>query len=533
MEKVVIRYLTRGREWFNGDWKDWILDQAEKLPNYRTPTIAVVADVRLKTLYDGIVLFILGLAVSGLIWSGQIVGFDEGAVYVKINTRGWATDNNLKNPKIYDNFDLLYPQVEDGAIFIITSYQQSPTQARYGVSDKDSSRCIGTDIETESCKINQDCINPYTKHGIISRQECIYEDNGEINPENAEYGYCMIDGWCNQYIYYCVTNKIAYGTNMNCQSNCPACYNKTISSVNICDNNDIPFIDNKNSLYDSSFDDKPYICIQNSNNEIRKCFNDNYSGNLEINRCEGVYKTTNSLLTTETGLLLIEGINDWKIRFDITMKFPRFFQTRNMVNEYFNDTNIWYLDEILRKVNTNYDSIKENGILIQATGLFECSIFSRYCNKNWEFTRLDENNQGFELTYKLYVPGVSIFLEALKSRESRYIFNVKGIRMLVSVSSKMYAPDPIAALTAIGSIMGLLSMSHTITQLVMKKFHPKSKKYSQYLEVDYETWVEQEKTSIADAFYISIQKHMQALYNKEQKLKNLMGDEPKLKGKKF
>ena len=81
---------------------------------------------------------------------------------------------------------------------------------------------------------------------------------------------------------------------------------------------------------------------------------------------------------------------------------------------------------------------------------------------------MDDNNAGFGLTHRLYIPGVSIFLNSVKSMESRYIFEMRGIRLLATVSATMHVPDPMAALIAIGGISGLLGLSTVLTNLVMK-----------------------------------------------------------------
>lgn len=83
----------------------------------------------------------------------------------------------------------------------------------------------------------------------------------------------------------------------------------------------------------------------------------------------------------------MNGLQDWVLRFDIFMRFGKYWMTRNIVNEYYEDVNVWTISQILSKVDTTYENIKENGIVIAANGMFECTLFSSHCSVSWQFSR--------------------------------------------------------------------------------------------------------------------------------------------------
>ncbi len=133
-----------------------------------------------------------------------------------------------------------------------------------------------------------------------------------------------------------------------------------------------------------------YLCEHDENGEPHICYNrykTDFGANDQFSRCIEMYATTNSTLVPEQSQFLMQGLEDWVITFDIFMKFSKYWQVRNVVNEYYKDVNVWTLSEMLSKVDTTYDQIKNNGVIIAANGIFECTIFSSHCSASWQFSR--------------------------------------------------------------------------------------------------------------------------------------------------
>eukprot|EP01084_Bolivina_argentea_P232091 391243_1 len=156
--------------------------------------MAVIANVRLRYFHDATVTIILTLCIAGMILNGTILGVEQGANFVRIETKGWAKDQRGPDSQIYDIFDLRFPQVENGALFLTTNMIKSPVQTRFSNNEQTAARCTGSDT-TESCKLSKDCNYPsYTKHGFLD------EGTGCL-----EEGYCLVNAWCTQYRWLCKT----------------------------------------------------------------------------------------------------------------------------------------------------------------------------------------------------------------------------------------------------------------------------------------------------------------------------------------
>eukprot|EP01083_Nonionella_stella_P090575 253014_1 len=472
--------------------------------------MAVIANVRLRYFHDATVTIILTLCIAGMILNGTILGVEQGANFVRIETKGWAKDQRGPDSQIYDIFDLRFPQVENGALFLTTNMIKSPVQTRFSNNEQTAARCTGSHT-TESCKLSKDCSYPsYTKHGFLDEGTSCLEE-----------GYCLVNAWCTQYRWLCKTTKMPFSSDNECETNCAYCYPQ-IST----DNDGNPSCNGEIEAQRNGKSDKPFlVCELDENGDPHICYNrykTDFGSNSHFARCVELYETTNSSLVPEQNQFMMNGLQDWTVKFDIFMKFSKYWMVRNVANEYYADVNVWSLSQILSKVDTTYEDIKQNGIIIAANGRFECTLFSSHCSASWQFSRLDENNKGFGLTHRLYIPGVSIFLNSVKSMESRYIFHMKGIRLLASVSSQMYVPDPMAAIIAIGGIAGLLGISTVLTNFMMKFVSKKHELYQSHIELNYEDFVRQEKEQIKEAFDIAIARHMTVLFEQEQQMKKVL-----------
>lgn len=445
------------------------------------------------------------------------MGIEPGANYIKIDTKGWAVNTNERsndNQNVFDIYDLRFPQIENGAIFISTHIIQSPIQTRFFNDEQTQAVCVGSDKRTEKCSIDTDCWYPsYTKHGTMSNTRVCTE----VSHPNS---FCAVNAWCNHYSWHCRTNQISFQSQSECESNCAFCFSHNITQKE-CEKyskaDDV-------ALLSAEQRKKHYFVCEDNQQEFKKCYNrykTDYKFDDSFARCTKFYLSTNTSLSPNV-YQMSENINDLQITFDIYMKFSKYFQVRNIANKYYSEINIWNMSEILARVGTNYAEIKDTGIVIAAIGNFECTLFSDKCNGEWLFSRLDVKHAGFQLTHRLYIAGVSVFLNTFKSLESRYIYEMKGIRIITSLSSRLYAPDPMFAVIAVGGIVGLLAASTAIANLVMKFAIEKHAFYAANVCMPYEDLMKAEKEQIERAFNIPIANHMKILYEKEKELKRVL-----------
>ena len=68
--------------------------------------IMKIGNVRLRYIHDFISTLILTVSVAGLIFTGQLLGIEEGANFVRLDTKGFAKDQHQSLAKIWDAFDL-------------------------------------------------------------------------------------------------------------------------------------------------------------------------------------------------------------------------------------------------------------------------------------------------------------------------------------------------------------------------------------------------------------------------------------------
>jgi len=319
-----------------------------------------------------------------------------------------------------------------------------------------------------------------------------------------------------------VTSRKVFHKQAACETNCAHCYPKVAEVFDLDQGINRPSCGDVVRAEDNGRDTKEImLCEEDDDGLPHICFNRYKTDMRAGERCMSVYQSTSASLAGDETQFIMSGLDEWRIKFDIFMTFSRYYSERNVVNEYFADLNTWTVRELLGKVGADYDDIKMEGIIIAANGNFECTLLSSKCKAKWDFSRLDSNSAGFGLTHRLFLPGVTL-LGGINSKETRYIFEMRGIRLLASVSSKMYVPDPMAALIAIGGVMGLAALSNTITELVMAKIDPNKQRYTEFITLNYESFVEQEKEQLKDAFDIAIAKHMKALYAEEQQMMRLL-----------
>jgi len=479
--------------------------------------MTVIGSVTLRFVHDFVYVTILTVTMGLHIRSGKLLGVEEGANFVHVDTEGWAKDQHRHKAQIYDFFDLRVPQVETGALFVATNIQKSPIQVRYRNDQVQPADCVGSTrtekCGCESCGRDLQCTHPqYTEHGFMGPEtQC-----DDIS------GYCRVTGWCNLYKWQCRTTGKVYGENAKCDAQCPKCFKQFLVT-----DKGVPDCLRYQLHKDARGPDGPeFICEIDGDGNRQRCYNRERTLMYHEHnaRCNEEFLHTNASLN-EDNVFTMDGVQDWMIKFDIFMRFSKYWQDRQIVDQYYEDVNGWTVDSILAQedVETNYEAIKESGIMIVANGNVECTLLSTNCNVEWKFKRVDKNGEGFAMTNMIYTPGVSVIAQKSSSREIRHIYRMRGIRIVATISSKLYAPDPMAAVIAIGGIMGLLGLSNRITNFIVERLDRKNKQYRAFMEVDYATFVQQEKGQIKEAFDVAIAKHMKALYAEEQAMKDMLG----------
>jgi len=471
--------------------------------------MTVIANVTLRFINDFMFMTILTVTMGGLIMTGGMLGTEEGANFLRIETEGWAKDQHIAEGRIYDAFDLRVPQVETGALFLATNIFKSPEQVRYTDAKRlDVALCAGSH-KNEACSTGIDCDYPsYSRNGFI----------GDETSCDELSKHCMIQAWCNIYRWFCVSNGKVYAENVECDAMCPQCMSSVLVNFRgeeTC-GNIVTREDNGKGT------EAKYVC-EHIDGKPHRCFNRYKTDFRQAERCVPLYLSTNASLNPSTSQFIMEGVQDWVIKFDIFMRFSKYWQDRNVVDEYYAEVNVWTVDRMLKIVGAEWEKVRETGIIIAVNGNIECTLFSPRCDITWQISRVDEKNAGFEMTHMIYTPGVSLLFAEGSSRETRHIIRMKGIRIIANISSKLYSPEPMAAVLALGGIMGLLGLSREITNFLMTKLDPKHKVYNNFMEVDYETLVKQEKSQIKKAFDEAITKHMKALYAEEQAMKDMLG----------
>ncbi len=71
--------------------------------------MAVIANVSLRYFHDLTTVIIVICIVTGMIVTGTILGVEQGANFIRIETKGWAKDQRGPHSQIYDIFDLRMP----------------------------------------------------------------------------------------------------------------------------------------------------------------------------------------------------------------------------------------------------------------------------------------------------------------------------------------------------------------------------------------------------------------------------------------
>ena len=174
----------------------------------------------------------------------------------------------------------------------------------------------------------------------------------------------------------------------------------------------------------------------------------------------------------------IKNIENFDVFIKAVATFPRFQTTRKNYDSEMSkisSVNTWKIKDILDEVGTDYKEIKNKGIVISMSITFECFYhFNDYCLPSFSFQQLD-NDFGFSFLWNLYKPSMLVGHNLLP--ESRTTFELRGIRIIMSISGGMYRFNLVGLILSFGSLIGLLATAISITDFILLNIHPKRDKY--------------------------------------------------------
>ena len=174
----------------------------------------------------------------------------------------------------------------------------------------------------------------------------------------------------------------------------------------------------------------------------------------------------------------IENIQNWDVFIKAVATFPRFQTNRKNYDSEMtkiSTVNTFKISEILDKVGSDYDEIKNKGIVISMTVSFtNCIYHFGDCSPSFSFEQID-NDYGFSFLYNKYKPNMLIGHYLLP--ETRTTFELRGIRIIMSIQGGMYKFNFFGFLLSLGSLIGLLATSMAITDFILLNIHSKRDKY--------------------------------------------------------
>jgi hypothetical protein len=167
----------------------------------------------------------------------------------------------------------------------------------------------------------------------------------------------------------------------------------------------------------------------------------------------------------------------------VFIDFPNFGVTRNNVvvdqnnkAQLIEGYNLFTIADFITMSGGVFDNnLRNTGAIVLASVLWNCDLNQPYdqCQPAWSFTRLDgSDSPGFNYRYLTKTP-------ALSSTEPEYrtLYKVYGVRVVFDISGKAGRFGIVPLLLAIGSGIGLLSISTLICDFILQKFLPDRERY--------------------------------------------------------
>ena len=137
--------------------------------------------------------------------------------------------------------------------------------------------------------------------------------------------------------------------------------------------------------------------------------------------------------------------------------------------------NSFKINDLLDDLCTDYLEIRNKGIIILMTIDFaNCNYHYSDCYPSFSFQQVD-NDYGFSFLYSMYSPNLLIKNKVLT--ESRTTFELRGIRLIISIQGGMNKFNGVGLLMAIGSMISLLASAMAITDMILLNIHPERANY--------------------------------------------------------
>jgi len=177
--------------------------------------------------------------------------------------------------------------------------------------------------------------------------------------------------------------------------------------------------------------------------------------------------TANRANLQEKYSAVIENVEFMLITFQIVIEFPVFGFTKIVDLEPLRPGhNVWRIGDILKRLGTEYDSVKESGCIIVITMHWSCGEDGSDCLVDWDIFRADNpsaENAGNFVWDSNYSPPMKLKeelfgLEAVNVYESRYLQKVHGIKILFNVTGESRRFNFVALLMNVGSMVGIMSV---------------------------------------------------------------------------
>lgn len=206
--------------------------------------------------------------------------------------------------------------------------------------------------------------------------------------------------------------------------------------------------------------------------------------------CPAELEVTNSTIINN---FAIQGVKDFTVFVRMNVKFPcpgfdyvldnagGSNTTSNYGTADVSTVNLWTLEDMVNLAGNQWEDVQNQGMMIGMNAVWNCDFDQSVdgCAPTVTFVRLDNPNstlsKGYNFRSAEYLPPVT-----------RQLTKHYGIRLLVLVSGVGKQKDLVAALTAIGAGIGLLSVATLIADMVATKLLAQKHLYNaaKYNEVD-------------------------------------------------
>lgn len=166
-------------------------------------------------------------------------------------------------------------------------------------------------------------------------------------------------------------------------------------------------------------------------------------------------------------------VNAWTVFPKVNVEFPLFGIAKSNA-----DTpslqfgyNLFTIEMMTDATGSNFTEFASTGGVILATLQFQCNFDIDSCVKTWQFSRIDGGSSlspGFNYRYGVVSTGLT------SGRVSRALYKAYGVRIVFHIFGLGGRFSVVPLLLALGSGIGLLSLSSLVTDFVLMRFMPES-----------------------------------------------------------